>query len=176
MFLILLLLLLSFALLSLSNFDNSVDDFDKEILDVYDGIYVRDETIDEEGFDSDLLKLAVEPSLVDQSVDGLYAKASFDTVQIVCELKGDLIPLHNIYYGSSLPVVLNNITLQKYGLEGNSVCHHTQDCIDTSSTNLNQLGNCTYNAFFHVTELGKIFLYNKGPVAAGEEFYVSYGR
>ena len=165
-----------FGFVALSFVLSVSDNTNSDIGEIYNGISLMNENIDSEGFDSDLLKLYTSPSSVDNRVDGLYAKTNFDSSQIVCELKGNLIPISSMYYGSSLPIVFNNITRQSYALEGNSACHHIQDCVNVSSSSLDVLDNCQYNSYFQMTELGKIFLINYETVEKNGEFFASFGK
>ena len=141
-----------------------------------------------EGFDSDCLSVEVREflpigrnnlnqnfdktflnfsfSTEQESIPGLYSTANFVRGDLLCEVKGELIPTSELYHLSALlEVKLPNG--KKYSLQPTSACGVVQDCIISSSS------RC--NVEFRATSMGKLLLYASTDVASGEGIFASYG-
>ena len=127
---------------------------------------------------SDFLKIELKNATYVPSITGLYSKSFIrgyadNTLSVICEFRGDLIPFDDAYF--PFPMVVNSITKQNYIIEGDSPCHHVNDCIDLSSENFEMFPGCSYNAVFDMSVTGKFYLYSKRDIAPGEEIFVNYG-
>lgn len=144
-----------------------------------------------EGFDTDLFRLSIQNSTVIPNAHGLFSKQDLspnttnEVVKIICEFRGYLIPMDSVLPGSVLPSVANEVTGDVYALEGNSVCHHVQDCVDLNSnpsggtdsrnrTGFDLYPNCIYNTML-IYEFGKAFLVPLREIKAGDELFASFG-
>jgi len=141
---------------------------------------------DTDGFDSDLLRLSIQNSTIIPDAKGLFSKKNIsmsdDVVKILCEFRGFLIPMASVFPWSVVPSITNPVTQLSYGLEGNSVCHHVQDCVNLTShynPNVTTEGydlypNCSYNAMLRF-DYGKAFLVPIREIKEGEEIFASFG-
>lgn len=134
-------------------------------------------------FDSDLLLLHLKNSTFNSNILGVFSNIEIpiNPLIILCEVRGDLIPLKNIFPMNPLFTVRNEILNETFGIEGNSICHHVRDCVDINNYNMNDnelllYDNCNYNAEFITTKLGKMYLINIKPIKQNDEIFVSFGK
>lgn len=85
---------------------------------------------------------------------GLFSVVASSIGDILCELRGDLIPTSDSFPFDAIPIVIGP-DQREYVLQGNTICTMVNDCFDPSLSK--NFEGCNYNARFEYT-FGKIVL------------------